>query len=37
VAVERIAELRLLDLTPPYVPVFFIRCPEHFRVEVRPA
>jgi cytochrome P450 len=32
IATERIAELRLLDEAPPYVPVFFIRCPEHFRV-----
>ena len=34
IATERIAEIRLLDESPPYVPVFFIRCPEHFRVEV---
>ena len=36
-AVSRIAELKLVDEQPPYVPVFFIRCPEHFRVEVSPA
>jgi cytochrome P450 len=34
IATERIAEIRLLDESPPYVPVFFIRCPEHFRIEV---
>lgn len=34
IATERIAEIRLLDESPPYVPVFFIRCPEHYRVEV---
>jgi cytochrome P450 len=33
-ALSRIAELRLLDTEPPYVPIFFIRCPEHFRVEL---
>ena len=33
IATERIAEIRLLDETPPYIPVFFIRCPEHYRVE----
>jgi cytochrome P450 len=32
IASERISELRLLDEKPPYVPVFFIRCPEHYRV-----
>jgi cytochrome P450 len=36
-AVSRIAELRLVDPQPPYVPVFFIRCPEHFRVDVTAA
>jgi cytochrome P450 len=36
-AVERISELRLIDSQPPYVPVFFIRCPEHFQVEVTAA
>ena len=35
-AVSRIAELRLVDENPPYVPVFFIRCPERFRVELTP-
>jgi cytochrome P450 len=34
IATERIAKIRLLDEAPPYVPVFFIRCPEHFRIEV---
>ena len=34
IATERITEIRLLDEAPPYVPVFFIRCPEHYRVEV---
>jgi cytochrome P450 len=33
IASERIAEIRLLDEMPPYVPVFFIRCPEHYRIE----
>lgn len=33
IATERIAEMRLIDETPPYIPVFFIRCPEHYRVE----
>lgn len=28
IATERIAEIRLIDDAPPYVPVFFIRCPE---------
>jgi cytochrome P450 len=37
IAVERIAEISLVDEAPPYVPVFFIRCPEHFRVDVTPA
>jgi cytochrome P450 len=37
IATERIAELRLLDHTPPYVPVFFIRCPEHFRISATSA
>jgi cytochrome P450 len=37
VASERIVELRLLDAHPPYVPVFFIRCPEYVRVESTPA
>lgn len=32
IAVERIAELKLLDEKPSYVPVFFIRCPEHVRL-----
>ena len=32
IATERIAEIRLIDEAPPYVPVFFIRCPEHFRI-----
>jgi cytochrome P450 len=32
VATERIAEIRLIDESPPYVPVFFIRCPEHYRI-----
>ena len=32
IATERIAEIRLIDETPPYVPVFFIRCPEHYRI-----
>jgi cytochrome P450 len=36
-AVERISELRLIDSQPSYVPVFFIRCPEHFQVEVSSA
>jgi len=36
-AVSRVAELRLVDDRPPYVPVFFIRCPEHFRVALTPA
>jgi cytochrome P450 len=36
-AVERISELRLIDSQPSYVPVFFIRCPEHFQVEVTSA
>ena len=36
-AVSRVAELRLVDTEPPYVPVFFIRCPEHFRVDLTPA
>jgi len=36
-ALARFAEVRLLDAHPSYVPVFFIRCPEHFRVEVTPA
>jgi cytochrome P450 len=31
IATERIEELRLVDEDPPYVPVFFIRCPERFR------
>jgi len=22
----------LIDETPPYVPLFFIRCPEHYRI-----
>jgi cytochrome P450 len=35
-AVERIAELRLVEDPPPYVPIFFIRCPEHVRVRVTP-
>jgi cytochrome P450 len=25
-------EVDLIDETPPYVPVFFIRCPEHYRI-----
>ena len=33
IATERISEIRLLDEAPPYVPVFFIRCPEHYRIE----
>jgi cytochrome P450 len=37
IATERISELRLLDERPPYVPVFFIRCPEHYRVAAKPA
>jgi cytochrome P450 len=36
-AVSRIAELRLVDTQPPYVPVFFIRCPESFQVDLTPA
>jgi len=32
IATERIDDIRLVDETPPYVPVFFIRCPEHFRI-----
>jgi cytochrome P450 len=32
IATERIAEIRLIDESPPYVPVFFIRCPEHYRI-----
>jgi cytochrome P450 len=32
IATERIADIRLVDETPPYVPVFFIRCPEHYRI-----
>ena len=34
IALSRVAELRLLDEAPPYVPIFFIRCPERFRVEL---
>lgn len=33
IATERIAEIRLLDEVPSYIPVFFIRCPEHYRIE----
>ena len=36
-ALSRIATLRLVDTEPPYVPVFFIRCPEHFRVALTAA
>jgi cytochrome P450 len=32
VALERVAELRLLDEAPPYVPIFFIRCPERLQI-----
>lgn len=32
IATERVAELTLLDESPPYVPVFFIRCPERVRI-----
>jgi cytochrome P450 len=37
VALERIETLRLLDDDPPYVPIFFIRCPERIVVEAEPA
>jgi cytochrome P450 len=37
VALERIETLRLLDDDPPYVPIFFIRCPERIVVEAKPA
>jgi cytochrome P450 len=37
VATQRIAELRLVDEAPPYVPVFFIRCPERFRIRATSA
>ena len=37
VATQRVGELRLVDEAPPYVPVFFIRCPEHFRIRATPA
>ena len=36
-AVSRIAELRLVDTQPAYVPIFFIRCPEHLRVQLAEA
>jgi cytochrome P450 len=32
IAATRIESLRLIDRSPPYVPVFFIRCPEHYRI-----
>jgi cytochrome P450 len=37
IAAERISKLRLLDESPSYVPVFFIRCPEHYRLAVESA
>jgi cytochrome P450 len=37
VALDRIGTLRLLDDDPPYVPIFFIRCPERIIVEAKPA
>ncbi|MEE2675243.1 MAG: cytochrome P450 [Myxococcota bacterium] len=37
IATERIEEIRLVDETPPYIPVFFIRCPEHYRVHSTPS
>jgi cytochrome P450 len=37
VALERIGSLGLLDERPDYVPIFFIRCPQRFRVELEAA
>jgi cytochrome P450 len=37
VALERIERLTLRDADPPYVPIFFIRCPERLEVDVKPA
>ena len=37
VALERIETLRLVDADPPYVPIFFIRCPERIVVEAKGA
>jgi cytochrome P450 PksS len=37
VALERIETLRLVDADPPYVPIFFIRCPERIIVEAKRA
>jgi cytochrome P450 len=37
IALERIETLTLRDADPPYVPIFFIRCPERVDVEVTPA
>jgi cytochrome P450 len=34
IAAKRIATLELLDPSPPYVPIFFIRCPQRYRVRV---
>lgn len=34
IAAERIDTLELLDPNPTYVPIFFIRCPSHYRVRV---
>ncbi len=35
-AVERIASLDVVEDAPPYVPVFFIRCPERLQIRARP-
>lgn len=32
VATERIDEIRLIEQSPPYVPIFFIRCPESLQL-----
>ncbi len=37
IATERIADLRIIDDQPPYVPIFFIRCPERLRLAATPA
>ncbi|MGH0030712.1 MAG: cytochrome P450 [Myxococcota bacterium] len=37
VAVERIAEFELLDDRPPYVPIFFVRCPERLQATLHAA
>jgi cytochrome P450 len=34
IAAEHVGEIHLLDESPRYVPIFFIRCPEHYRVSV---